>query len=82
MGVLRPGQGFASKPGTGKRPWPRVCSLAPCRLVLEAAAPSLYGAINLLLLELEPHLAALKTALGWEDTAQEGVCREALQGEV
>lgn len=56
--------------------------LAPSRLVLEAAAPSLYGAINLLLLELEPHLAALKTALGWEDTAQEGVCPEALQGEV
>lgn len=34
------------------------------------------------LLESGPHLAALKTALVWEDTAQEGVCPEALQGEV
>lgn len=53
--------------------------LAPCRLVLEAAAPSLYRAMDLVLLELEPHLAALKTTLGWEDTVQEGVCPEALR---
>lgn len=30
--------------------------------------------MDLVLLELEPHLAALKTTLGWEDTVQEGVC--------
>ena len=68
--------------GLGGGLGPESVPLAPCQLVLEAAAPSLYRAMDLVLLELEPHLAALKTTLGWEDTVQEGVCPEALQHEV